>query len=321
MSVRPFDWRDFSALHRYRNQCLYLDSARLLTVGPQLFSARTLLSYFALSTGVFMYQATANNSDGEALLGQVLHANGRPFARFSYVTPATAVQSGLLTRLVEHVVKDIGEKGATHLLAEVDEEDHAFEALRKAGFATFARQRIWQFTSELGQENGQPQWEAGTRKDLISVRSLYANLVPGLVQQVEQPPLQHLRGMVLRQRNELLAYVDIHYGPRGILLQPFIHPNLEDVAGSMKNLLSFLPYRRSRPVYLCIRSYQSWLEQAIEDLGAEAGPRQAVMVRHLAIPQKNVRTYVYHALERGHPEVSAPITRRIIKNYDTTRNN
>jgi hypothetical protein len=31
-----------------------------------------------------------------------------------------------------------------------------------------------------------------------------------------------------------------------------------------------------------VRSYQTWLEPVLEDLGALAGPRQAVMVKHLA---------------------------------------
>ena len=50
----------------------------------------------------------------------------------------------------------------------------------------------------------------------------------------------------------------------------------------VRDLLQNLPDRASRPVYLCVRSYQSWLEAAIEELGAEPGPRQAVMVKHLA---------------------------------------
>jgi hypothetical protein len=321
MTARAFDWRDFPALHRHRNDCIFLDSTRLVTVGPKIMPARALFSYLALSTGLFMYQSALNGAKDHVLLGQVLHFTGRPIARLAYLTPASSISSGLLPGLIEHMVKDIGERGATHLIADVDEEGEAFEALRKAGFATYARQRIWQLTGNPEGASQDTPWTPARSADIFGIRSLYANLVPGLVQQVEQPPADRLRCFVLRQRQELVAAVDIKYGPRGILLQPFIHPDLEDVSGSLNNLLSNIPYRRSRPAYICVRSYQSWLEHAMENLGAEAGPRQAVMVRHLAIFQKNVRTYVYHALERGTPEVSAPITRRIIKNYDTTRNN
>ena len=42
-----------------------------------------------------------------------------------------------------------------------------------------------------------------------------------------------------------------------------------------------MPDRRGRKIYLNVRSYQAWLEPVLADLGAEASPRQAVMVKHL----------------------------------------
>jgi hypothetical protein len=321
MTVRPFDWRDLPALHRYRNQCLFLDSTRLLTVGPRLIPARVVFSYFALSSGIFMYQSSGNSGSDQLLLGQAIHPDGKASARLTFLTPASSVDTPSLPGLVERIVKDIGQRGATHLLAEVDELDGAFEALRKGGFSTYARQRIWQLNGMLQGPTLKTQWKPVHRRDIYGIRSLYANLVPGLVQQVEQPPADNLRGMVYHQGDELLAYVDIKYGPRGIMLQPFIHPDVERVPERLGYLFKNLPHHRSRTVYICIRSYQSWLDPAIEDLGAEAGPRQAVMVRHLAIRQKYARKYLLPALERGHPEVSAPITRRVIKNYDTARDN
>jgi hypothetical protein len=46
-------------------------------------------------------------------------------------------------------------------------------------------------------------------------------------------------------------------------------------------MVNHLSDRRNRPVYICVRSYQAWLEPVLADLGAKAGPRQAVMVKHL----------------------------------------
>jgi len=72
------------------------------------------------------------------------------------------------------------------------------------------------------------------------------------------------------------------HGRTGILLNPLIHPETADVAAKLASLLNYLPDRRNRPVYLCIRSYQAWLEPALEDMGGKpATQRQAVMVKHL----------------------------------------
>jgi hypothetical protein len=103
--------------------------------------------------------------------------------------------------------------------------------------------------------------------------------------------------------------VELKYGHRGIWAQPFVHPDAEDVARLVVELLTNLPNRHSRPLYLCIRSYQSWLETTVEELGGESSPRQAIMVKHLAIPQKALRTFSLPALEGGRPEVSAPVSR------------
>jgi hypothetical protein len=210
MTVRPFDWRDLPALHRYRNQCIFLDSARFLTKGPTLIPARALFSYFALTTGIFMYQSSSNGSSENVLLGQVIHPSGIASARLAFLTPITALDTSSLPAFIEHVVKEIGGRGAMHLHAEVDEKHTAFESLRKAGFATFARQRVWRLTGESnGQLNNSP-WAPATSVDLHAIRSLYANLVPGMVQQVEQPPPSgRLNGFVIRQGGELMAYVDL----------------------------------------------------------------------------------------------------------------
>ena len=75
----------------------------------------------------------------------------------------------------------------------------------------------------------------------------------------------------------------------------------------MAELLLQLPNQRTRPIYTCIRSYQSWLEAILEEIGAQPGPRQAVMAKHIAIAQKAERPFALPALETSHPEVSAPI--------------
>jgi hypothetical protein len=76
----------------------------------------------------------------------------------------------------------------------------------------------------------------------------------------------------------------------GIVLTPLIHPEATDVSAKLAALISNLPDRRDRPVYLCVRSYQAWLEPVLADLGAKAGLRQAVMVKHLAHLVKEAQT-------------------------------
>ncbi len=140
------------------------------------------------------------------------------------------------------------------------------------------------------------------------MRFLYYNLVPGLVQQVEPPPTNRLQGLVYYRGTELLAYIDLKYGPRGIWAQPFVHPDAEAVTDNLLCLLQDLPYRSGRPVYVCVRSYQAWLESEIQSIGAQPAPRQAVMVRHLAISRRVAQTLALPSMN-GNPEPTVPVAR------------
>jgi hypothetical protein len=123
------------------------------------------------------------------------------------------------------------------------------------------------------------------QRDLLAVHNLYFQIMPALLQPVQASP-KRVSGMVLREADEVRGYVELIYGPYGILLNPLIHPNVEKAAERLSNLVRALPDRRGRPIYLCMRSYQTWLEPALEDLGALSGPRQAVMVKYLAAAQR-----------------------------------
>lgn len=311
MNIRPFDWRDIPALHRYRNDCIFLHSSLLLTRGPMLMSG-ALLSFFTSAAGIYTSVGTLNGVEASKsrgpLISQVIHPPGSQQAHMTFITPGSALETNSPVALIEHLSTQVVEYGGFRLLADVDERSDVFATLKQNNFAIYARQRIWKLKQEEGDARD-GSWKEAEDADLIPVRSLYTNVVPGLVQQVEPFPVDRLNGLVFRQGPEILAYVEIKYGHQGIWVQPFIHPDAEDVVDNLTELLSHLPRRRSRPVYLCIRSYQSWLESAVEDMGGEPGPSQAVLVKHLAVPQKALRSFSLPALEGGQPEITAPFAR------------
>jgi hypothetical protein len=306
MHIRPFDWRDLPILLRYRHRGLFFDNASILTRGEMLVPAGALFSYFAPATGIFTFLCADRQNCAEPLLGQINHSQGEQRARLSFLAPESALDSGGLHTMLDHMIQHIGYRGAMHLLAEVDERTAAFETLRRAGFAIYIRQRIWQLAGEYANRPNGSSWRTGRGRDVIAVRSLYNTLVPGLVQQVEPLPSNHLHGLVYERDGEILAYAELKYGSRGIWVQPFIHPDVDQVIERLVELLGRLSNRRSRPVYLCIRSYQSWLEHALEELEAAAGPMQAVMVKHLAIAKRVAPSFALAALDGGKSEASAP---------------
>ena len=274
MAPRPLDLLDLPTLYRYRSEAVSLDSSRLLTRGNPL-GAAGFMSYF--NPARHLYTAVSQDN-GTTLLGGVIQTNGDTFARLVYIAPASHLMHPGLPGLIEHLSAEAGRWGAFHVLAEIDESSEAFIALRRAGFSVYAWQRIWDVSHILPVEGGN-LWAQAQSEHLPAVQSLYHQIVPPLLQPVEPTP-KRAAGLVCAEGAR--CYVHLTYGAHGIVLTPLIHPDAGDVALKITSLLNELPDRRGRPVYLCVRSYQAWLEPALEDLGGKAAPRQAVMVKHLA---------------------------------------
>lgn len=283
MTIRPLDLRDLPVIARYRNDVLTLDSARALTRGHPL-GAAGMLAY--VNPARHLYAAIANSGDS-ALIGGIIHTRGDSFAKLLYLAPASRLDQSHLTALVEHLAAQAGAWNAFHALAEVDETSDIFPALRAAGFSVYAWQRLWDASHIEKREASPPvenpraatRWNRAQSIDLPAVQNLHYQIVPPLLHPVEPAP-KRAAGFVCSE--QLKCYASMTAGAYGIVLTPFIHPDEDHVGQKLAALLANLPDRRGRKVYLCVRSYQAWLESALEDLGAQALPRQAVMVKHLA---------------------------------------
>jgi hypothetical protein len=220
--------------------------------------------------------------------------------------------------LLEALIRAAGEQGARNVIAEVEEDAPAFESLRRAGFAIYARQRIWSIApngtapadtaaSTPGADgDAPPLWRRETSQDELPVSSLYLNLVPPLVQQAEPPPRRTGRGWVHWERAELLGYLNLDRGPLGVWVQPYFHPAAEGVQDLLARFFDDYVDRRGRPLYLCIRSYQSWAGTALEHLGFQPVCDQAVMVKRVAALVRQSAVAALPVLERGSPEPTAP---------------
>jgi hypothetical protein len=276
--VRPLDLFDIPSLGRYRRSVLALDSAAALTRG-NLLAAGRLLAY--LDPRHRLYTAVMEAGD-VTCLGQIACRRGERVGRLVFVAPGGEVEQA--AALYEHLAARAGQWHLPYLLAEVEEHCPLFQTLRLGGFATYAWQRIWTLPSGTPRAALTRSWQVLRGIHLPEAQSLYAQIVPPLLQPVEPWP-QTGRGLVCRAET-VSAWARVVAGPRGVWVQPLIHPDSDCAPEHLLALAWTLAPGGRRPVYLCVRSYQAWLEPLLEDLGALAGPRQAVMVKRLAVTQK-----------------------------------
>jgi hypothetical protein len=309
MSIRRFKLQDIPLLYKYRYQGIFLDSTRALIHGPDIVPMGAFLTFLGPSTRIYTYRYDNNSSPGKPIIGQLTYTPGISYARLSFLAPELVMELADLTTIADFMAIQVGSEGAFHILADVDESSPVYQLLRRAGFAIYARQRIWRLDGRAAGEAEAVNWRALKSVDLIRVKSLYCDVVPGLVQQVEPLPKKNLKGFVQYQNGDLSAYLELKYGRYGIWVQPYVHPNAERFNQKLVQFLHFLPQRHNRPLYFCVRSYQSWLESTLEALGAVPGPQQAVMVRHLTNTRRAKQPHPIPALNGTHAEPTAPIVR------------
>jgi hypothetical protein len=282
MSIRPLAIFDLPYVYSFREEAIGLDTARTLTRGNPL-GAVGLMAY--MNPAKHIYSAIVNSSD-DSVLGGIIHSRDETFAKLLYLAPASQLGHPDLPELIENLSVQAGEWGAFHVIAEVDERSDAFVPLRRAGFSVYAWQRMWD-VSQITESDSSAEWMRVKSIDLHSLQNLYHQIVPPLLQPIEPQPNDGLGWMC----NEgVKCYVSMSHGVYGIVLAPLIHPEATDVGAKLATLIANLPDRRNRPVYVCVRSYQAWLEPVLADLGAQGADRQAVMVKHLARMVKDAQT-------------------------------
>ena len=301
--IRSFDWRDVGLVKTLADRGVCLDSETGLTQGNHPLQ-HALLAYLMPMAGppTFIWRgdgkSAERNGEGDSraraaekgappmVFGQLRHRLGEEHARILYLAPALDGDGALWLPLLERLIVEAGERRAQNLLAEVSEKSPEYNALREAGFAIYARQSLWKLapgTTPASAAEPAPM-RAAARADAIAVSTLYSNIVPRLVQQVEPGPQHIERGYVLDHGGELVAYLDVRRGPQGIWVEPFLHPEAYDFSEAVLTAcLQLVPSRKEKPLYICVRRYQDWLQDVVERVGFEFLGSQVVMVKRLAV--------------------------------------
>jgi hypothetical protein len=262
----------------------------------------------------FTFVVRPDEKDQGAAIGQIHHRTGDSQAKLAFIGPEDAFSNSNGTHLLDALAQAAGQRGAHHMIAEVDELNPAFETLRQAGYAIYARQRIWRLEAIAREKPSDIKmaWRSFDRSDEMAITQLYHNIVPALVQQVELPPHQDKGDFVHYAEEELHGYLDIESGPRGVWIHPYFHPAAEAFNELITTFLDGYSDSRKRPLYLSMRSYQGWMAHGLEKLGFKVCSDQAVMVKRLAAMLRHPARSRIRAVESSHPEPTTPMVRNTL---------
>lgn len=246
-----------------------------------------LLSSILFPRGVYTLVA---RSDRQRVVGQFRYRPDDYAAHIVYLAPTLSVdaEESVWLHILDAMAREAGKHGAHSLIAEVETSSQLFETLRTARFATYSRQTIWRHAPvaasapDAADESAYPLLTEETSRDQIGIMSLICSTIPTILQHVTAPP-GDMDGWVYRRDGQIDAYIAVSEGKHGVYVIPYIHPDVLDEAGALiQAAIARTPQARRVPIYISVRSYQSWLDGILEGLGFDAWVEQAIMVKHIA---------------------------------------
>jgi len=311
--AQKISWKELTILPRYQAQQLFLDNILRLVYNPGLFSS-TLLSLTMPSSGFFTAVHRVEPDPAPYIIGQIYHSSTSPSARMVFLAPKEENFWTGSGKLISHLAALAGERGALQVLAEVPLDTPVEDILYQAGFRSYVEQQIWKIPPRFPSASGKKTWIPISRGDNEPVISLYQRTVPSSVQRVEPPPsFPKIEGMISWEEGKPVGFAETKFGPKGILVDIVLEPEISDVDQYLAALFYYLPYRNTRDVYLRIRSYQERIASALERAGAKPGPQQNKVVKRLAVHYNAKQTFNYQAFEKQ-PDITTPISNTEIKN-------
>ena len=285
--IRPFQLRDTGLVRRLGEQGVLLDAEAALTTNPHPLRRALVGRFVGGHYSTFVWRSDEKRASAFA---QIRWEEGFPSAHVVFLGAENSpdgkdgpdIDEEVWQLLLEQLVKETGRCGVHNLVAEASESGPELQVLRRSGFAVYTRQDIW-IADQIMEDDTADILGPHEALDDWDVQVLYANIVPGLIQSVEpSPPLDHGQNWVLREKDELAAFVHVRKGTVASWMRLLIHPNAHTKPRDIiRTALYVAEPTPQRPVYCCVRRYQSWLQTSLENAGFRLWGSQAVLVKHI----------------------------------------
>jgi hypothetical protein len=310
--ARKLSWQDLTAIPRIQKSKIILDNTLRLTFNPGLFSS-SLLSILSSSSGFCTAVETIDSGQVPLLAGQIFHLSDSPSARLSWLAPGIQDHPEFSAVLAE-LTAMAGERGALQILAEVDQDSPEESLLFKSGFRPYAEQQIWKLPRRFFYGTGKNAWIPITEADIDQVLAYYQRLVPAQIQRVEIPPSRKtIQGLLCWKAGRIVGIALTAFGPRGILVDLILEPDLGELDDYLGALFFHMPYRNSKNIFLRIRSYQQRAASVLERAESVPGSAQNAVVKRLALHYNAKQTFRVQRFEKQ-PDITTPISNTKIEN-------
>jgi hypothetical protein len=274
--VRRLRLHDLPFAYRKVGHGVNFDAELSLTVGDDGLQ-------HALMAAIGRMQAYVLRRPSGSALGLLHFLENEQHARLAYISPALddGGAETLWLDLLDGLAVMAGQRGNVTILAEVNADAREFETLRRAGFAAYTRQTLWERPLGPVEPPEHPLRLASSHEE-STLLGIYGAITPGLIKRIEPPPTRADAIYVLPGDGGLGGMVAVYQGGQAALIEPYLCP---DVKAGMAALLQAglaAVGAEKRTVYCRAREYMGDLGAVLPELGFVERAKQAAMFRHTA---------------------------------------
>ena len=311
--IRSFDLRDVSVVQRLHGQGRPLSTHMVMAGGinPLRDAMRGYVAGALDHMICLVERDTEHNVEAFGLMHVLPDESDAEIARqrgaalvLMAPAPTTAALAGAWVYLIQELAAVASERGAHHIVADVQEGSVEAGILQSAGFAALLSQDLLKLTRspEKGMAHPLPEGaRLATRDDDPQIRLLHLRCAPKMTLQAERTcdalfnSMRLHKSWVLLRNNEVVGYIGTWHGRRGRVLQCLFRPDAEGEAdGMLRHVLSVEKY--GRPTYCCLRHYQNALLPVLAGQGFMNLGSTILMMRHTAV---HIRQPVWSKVPAG----------------------
>ena len=294
--LRPLRLHDLPFVYRLAGHGVSFDVQLSLEVGGD--SLRHVIVGHAGRVQAYVLRPAS----GGGGVGQLHFLDGQHQARLAYLAPSLeeGASEDLWLNLLDGLAQVAGQRGVVSIIAEVDKRASAFPILRRAGYAVYAQQNLWQRAPAP-----LPATSITLRPvipaDLAAVTGLHGQIVPALIKHIEPPPVEADWCYVADSPHGLRGLVAVYESGPAMLIEVYLAPREVREARAMLGAALAAVRADVRPVYYRVRDYMGCSEQALRDAGFEHVAEQVVMVRHTAVRVVHPKYKLSSTVDAGAP--------------------
>ena len=240
-----------------------------------------------------------------AAIGQVEieHTGGSTALALDLSNQAKMLSADLLNNLA--VEAEL--RGLHFLTAAASKDELFYEVLFNAGYSPSFWQKIWQYKIDFQADNTPGfVWKKFSSSAFLSINLLQNKLLSPNERTVIPPANKKPPAFILFYEGTACGYAYAMTSPKKVMITPIIESKIPFIESVIRILVR--NFFHHIPVYYLVQtSSQRWIETVLADQIALFYPRHEIMVKHLAVRDKNLASNFNHSISNRHTDIVTPI--------------